>query len=58
MKLFAAVLIGSFSFDAGKYGYENRNKDYDISEKIFIKNSDWIIQTTNSRNTLLLTLKV
>ncbi|AMO97767.1 hypothetical protein CFter6_5197 [Collimonas fungivorans] len=40
--------IDSFSLDAGKYGYENRNKDYDISGKIFIKNSDWIIQTTDS----------
>lgn len=40
--------IDSFSLDAGKYGYENRNRDYDIPGKIFVKNSDWIIQTKDS----------
>ena len=44
----SGIGINSFSLDAGKYGYESRNKEYNIPGKIFIKDSDWIIQTEDS----------
>jgi hypothetical protein len=45
----AVIDISTFVLPGKNYDYDHRDKDFDISGKIFVKNGKWVIQTAENQ---------